>query len=616
MRGAKHKEHFSFLALCLCCFSLLIIISCKPGMAYAALNSQQADKAFDSYLSAHQDELFGLGLSYISPEENSLERYFGYSSFAQDKLFDEDTLIDWGRASELVVWLAAFQLSEQGKLDFSADIRPFLSEKLRAKFRFKEALSFYDLMNQSSGFGSELFAAVLSKGTQRVQLEDYLISYASSQAYQPGRLHSPSSFNAGLGALIIEKITGLSFKDYAQRNIFDPLRMNSAHYLAFIDERPGLLERRLSQESYNSQGIELGSSMQRVALYPALGLCSDLKDIARLVRALLDLSTETVLQYDDTYKSFWTSQRLFGDEQQRQAASGFVKLPSNEELWFILSHSKANTLVIEINPSDRLALISVSNVKDDTGLVLSMPDLVFSRESKGQSVQKLYDSHEFSGVYQASNAAQFGFSKLFSVFGRKFVRPLGDKNLALNFSEYQQYEPGLFVDPSAPQHLTQLYFSKDAYYGAKLSDSLGDYLRLPLDRLLFEYSLLVLWLLAYCAAFVLSLLSVIRHYQARKRGFERNYLRISFLLNLLMLAQGSMILYASFQVYKGLDLAALHVYVLASYACVILLALGIALMLRDYFTQDAKIKQRLLKLISMFSALVFVLNLFYWDIVF
>ena len=57
--------------------------------------------------------------------------YFGYSDIANNIPADEDACFEWGSISKTFIWVSAFQLWEQGKLDLDRDVRGFFVRTLK-----------------------------------------------------------------------------------------------------------------------------------------------------------------------------------------------------------------------------------------------------------------------------------------------------------------------------------------------------------------------------------------------------------------------------------------------------------------------------------------------------
>jgi hypothetical protein len=59
-----------------------------------------------------------MSVSVFDTSEVIYSGYFGYADKENGVAVDQDTVMEWGSATKLLVWVSVMQLWEQGKLDF------------------------------------------------------------------------------------------------------------------------------------------------------------------------------------------------------------------------------------------------------------------------------------------------------------------------------------------------------------------------------------------------------------------------------------------------------------------------------------------------------------------
>lgn len=201
-------------------FFLLIIILSAPGLQARESIPDFLDGIFKSQMKEHH--IAGATFSLYSADTLTLTRSWGYSHVDEKRLADEETGFMVGSISKLFIWVAAMQLVEQGKLNLDQPINDYLTG-----FRLPESyqpVTMKHLMTHTPGFEDHmhLFA---KDHTLLPELETYLIENLPAQIYEPGTTPAYSNYGAALAAYVVEQISGVSFNDYVDDNIFLPLDM-------------------------------------------------------------------------------------------------------------------------------------------------------------------------------------------------------------------------------------------------------------------------------------------------------------------------------------------------------------------------------------------------------
>ncbi|MCR5226501.1 MAG: beta-lactamase family protein [Eubacterium sp.] len=137
-----------------------------------------------------------------------------------------------GSLSKSFTALAVMQLSEEGKINIDAPISDYIDCKDWFADRTDyERISVRDLLNQTSGI--ETYAK--------------LGKFVSTDTYGS---HIYANANYGLLGLIIESVSGVSYEEYINANVFIPLGMTHS-YASYSDE----MKRRLLSGNRNYFGL-------------------------------------------------------------------------------------------------------------------------------------------------------------------------------------------------------------------------------------------------------------------------------------------------------------------------------------------------------------------------
>jgi CubicO group peptidase (beta-lactamase class C family) len=158
------------------------------------------------------------------------------------------TLFRPGSISKTFTWTAVMQLVEQGKLNLDADVNGYLDFQI--PHTFGRAVTVRNLMTHTPGFEEVIKDLMVDRSDQLAPLHTFVIAHRPNQIYTPGTIPAYSNYGADLAGYIVERVSGLPFEEYVQRNIFQPLGMSHA---TFVQPLPDRLKPMMSQ------GYELAS---------------------------------------------------------------------------------------------------------------------------------------------------------------------------------------------------------------------------------------------------------------------------------------------------------------------------------------------------------------------
>ena len=80
----------------------------------------------EEYVSEHENTTAGMSVSVFQGVDTVYTGCFGYADKEAKLAVNQDTVMEWGSITKLLVWVSVMQLWEQGKIDLDADIREYL----------------------------------------------------------------------------------------------------------------------------------------------------------------------------------------------------------------------------------------------------------------------------------------------------------------------------------------------------------------------------------------------------------------------------------------------------------------------------------------------------------
>jgi CubicO group peptidase (beta-lactamase class C family) len=181
---------------------------------------------FDEYLTAQMtaNHVAGAVVAVVKDGQVLFTKGYGYADVAHNIPVDPDkTVFILGSLSKLFTWTAVMQLVEQGKFDLNADVNTYLDFQIPATY--PEPITLNHLMAHNSGFEDNKFGQMEATAAQVVPLGEWLKTHIPARVRPAGQFSAYGNYGATLAGYIIERVSGLSYDDYVEKNILTPLGM-------------------------------------------------------------------------------------------------------------------------------------------------------------------------------------------------------------------------------------------------------------------------------------------------------------------------------------------------------------------------------------------------------
>jgi CubicO group peptidase (beta-lactamase class C family) len=177
---------------------------------------------------------------------------YGYADIMEQRLNDLHTKFRIASLNKLFTAISIVQLVEQGRLFFSTKIDEYLETRYIG-------ITVYELLTHTSGLtdyydhieenGWEEFCRRINLSQLR-ELRDYTQVINDNTKRRDDHNYSYSCAGYILLGLLIEKITGITFKQYVQENILSKLNMQNTVFYEIED-----LVENVAQGYYISNGV-------------------------------------------------------------------------------------------------------------------------------------------------------------------------------------------------------------------------------------------------------------------------------------------------------------------------------------------------------------------------
>ena len=256
----------------------------SPGPVAVSLTAEDLGPFLDGLMNAKltQRDIAGAVITVVKDSQILLCKGFGYSDFARRQTVVPDrTLFRPGSITKLFTGIAVMQLVEAGKIDLDRDINDYLDFKIPATFT--QPITMRNLLTHTAGFDERLRNLFVSRREELQPLRDYLIAEMPDRLFSPGAVPAYSNYGLALAGYIVERVSGVPFKEYVRYQIFRPLQMNHS---SFDQPLPEDLLPDMSN-GYNTASGPPGG-FEFVQAVPAGALSSTGYDMGRFMGALLN----------------------------------------------------------------------------------------------------------------------------------------------------------------------------------------------------------------------------------------------------------------------------------------------------------------------------------------
>ncbi|MFN2439617.1 MAG: serine hydrolase domain-containing protein, partial [Chitinophagaceae bacterium] len=154
------------------------------------------------------------------------EKYIGFRDIRTKDTLTAETPLQIASTTKTLTAAAVLQLVQQGKLNIDIPVYkifegfPYTGVTVKMLLNHRSGLPNYLYYMEDGGWDRKKLAT-------NTDVLNSLINWQPTQAYRPGIRFNYCNTNYVLLALIIEKFSGMPYKDYMQKNIFEPLGMTN-----------------------------------------------------------------------------------------------------------------------------------------------------------------------------------------------------------------------------------------------------------------------------------------------------------------------------------------------------------------------------------------------------
>ncbi len=218
--------------------AVALLLLAFAGGAWAAGPIAAVDRVFSDLDSTNSP---GCALGVVRDGEFVYRRGYGMASLEHGAPITPDTLFYAGSVSKEFVAASIALAAEQGLLNLDDDVHKYIPELPD----YGHKITLQNLIHHSSGIRDYLGLLQLAgKPAEDVLDKDEILALIVRQKrlnFEPGSEYLYSNSGYFLLAEIVQRTTGMSLRQFAAKNIFDPLGMQHSR---FHDNRREIVPRR------------------------------------------------------------------------------------------------------------------------------------------------------------------------------------------------------------------------------------------------------------------------------------------------------------------------------------------------------------------------------------
>jgi D-alanyl-D-alanine carboxypeptidase len=206
-----------------------LMLWCFVGTATMA----QKTDAFDQYLQQHllADSIPGMSFSIMHKGKLVKTANLGFCNIENQVPASQLTVYELASVSKPITATGLMLLVEQGKVSLDSSIAKYLGSTVPDNYR---PITVRQLMSHTAGIASDhytytkLYAPTPLRYTSKDQLTDL---FALKPTAAPGEKYQYSNAGFFLQAAIIEAVTGLTYQQYMQQQVFDKAGMAHSYFI-------------------------------------------------------------------------------------------------------------------------------------------------------------------------------------------------------------------------------------------------------------------------------------------------------------------------------------------------------------------------------------------------
>jgi len=247
-------------------------------------NIQSELKLLETWIEAQQEfrDIPGIAIGLVYDQELVYSKGFGYADLAQKKQVTTQTPFRIASMTKTFTATALMQLRDAGKLRLDDPVKDYLPWfNIKQRFEGQPPITIRQLLTHTSGLPRE---ADFPYWTDHnfPSIDEIKATLGSQETvYPPAQEIKYSNLGMSLAGEIVAAASGMSYADYIQKNIFEPLGMSASTVTPDEDYIASLVTPYSHLQKNNQHNLEEYADTKGIT--PAANIASTLEDLSRYV---------------------------------------------------------------------------------------------------------------------------------------------------------------------------------------------------------------------------------------------------------------------------------------------------------------------------------------------
>lgn len=249
---------------------VLLLTTCGPT---EGPNNELGNKIDDLFEKWDNDDTPGGAVAIIKDGEIIFKNGYGIANLEHGIFINTNSIFHIASLSKQVTAFAIVLLEQQGKLSLNDDIRkhlPYVPD-------FGQTITIKHLIHHTSGLRDQWqLLAIAGTRIDDVIKQDHVVKLVSNQKrlnFNPGERYMYCNTGYSLLAEIVKEVSGRSFREFTEKEVFNPLGMNDTH---FHDDYEEIVPNRVS--SYSSLDDGYANAVLSYSTFGATSLFTTVED--------------------------------------------------------------------------------------------------------------------------------------------------------------------------------------------------------------------------------------------------------------------------------------------------------------------------------------------------
>ena len=371
--------------------ALLLLYSCNK-ISQNPISSNELLQRVDSlFVDIDVSVTPGSAILVAKDGDILLDKGYGLANLEHKIPITQSTVFDLASLSKQFTGFAISLLIDQGKISLEDDIRQYIPELPD----FGYTITIDHLLHHTSGLRDWTSTLPLAGWSfEDVISFDQILRMAFTQKelnFVPGSQYSYSNTGYNILAELVQRVTGKSFRNWTNQNIFLPLNMTNTQ---FLDDHTKIISNRANGYYKNDDG-EFQISPNNLTALGSSSLFSTTTDLAKWMAHLANPNMDMATVVDRMYQ-----QGILNDGEEISYAFGLSISEFRNTKWVSHSGSWASfSTYIVLLPEYNLSIVVLNNHQSNASNIAReiasfyVPELQMEKDSEEQEIS---DSLEVS----------------------------------------------------------------------------------------------------------------------------------------------------------------------------------------------------------------------------